>query len=415
LSYSVEAQHTLSYYQEQAQNNSPLLTDQANLAQAAQLEAQRIGALYSKPQITLTGAYQFSPIINKDNGGTSLQLSPNGADKYVGYDIAASNGAVYQGLVNVVQPLYSAKRVATATSLSKIQSNISENARRVASHDLDKLVADQYILCVQDIQQKQYLDTVLVLLEKQKLIVEKLTKASLLKQSDLALIEIEIQNQRGQLLNYSTIYKRDLLDLRILCGMSDTSFELLPATIITINTEEIRTSGFVERFKLDSLNTRYTQHFFELKYKPLLSAFVNGGFNAVYAPTIPSRFGMSAGLNFSMNLYDGHQKNISQQRTEILLHSSTAYKRNFNTQNDVRKTRILGELKSLDSRTILAQNMIDQYTKVIGYYRQEVMSGQLSILNYVITIRNMALAQRDLILINTNRQLLLNTYNYWNW
>jgi len=74
--------------------------------------------------------------------------------------------------------------------------------------------------------------------------------------------------------------------------------------------------------------------------------------NAVYAPTIPNRFGVSAGLNFTLNLTDGKQRQISQQRTAVLMSSTGRYRNFFYKQNsvsqraDINGTKIL-ELKDL--------------------------------------------------------------------
>ena len=154
---------------------------------------------------------------------------------------------------------------------------------------------------------------------------------------------------------------------------------------------------------------------FELKYKPLVNAFANTGLNAVYAPTIANRFGLSAGLNFTLNLTDGKQRRITQQRTAVLLRSTSLYKNFFYSQNSLRKNRILTELKSLNERLSLTEDQLKEYQKLLDVYRQELSRGQISVINYISVLKNMAIAQRDFVLIETNRELLINLYNYWNW
>jgi len=119
------------------------------------------------------------------------------------------------------------------------------------------------------------------------------------------------------------------MDLRVLCGISDTTYQVLNDIDLPL-TEDIHESKFVERYRLDSLNLLAAQKVFEMKYKPLVGLYANTGLNAVYAPTIPNRFGVSAGLNFTLNLTDGKQRQISQQRTAVLM-SSTGRYRNFFT------------------------------------------------------------------------------------
>ena len=174
-------------------------------------------------------------------------------------------------------------------------------------------------------------------------------------------------------------------------------------------------SRFAEKYRLDSLNLVATQKVFELKYKPVVGAFANTGLNAVYAPTIPNRLGLSAGVNFTMNLNDGKQRNITQQRTAVLMRSTSLYKNFFYNQNSVRKNRILTELKSIDERLTLTEDQLTEYRKLLEFYKQELSRGQISVINYISILKSMTITQRDFVLLQTNKELLINLYNYWNW
>ncbi|MBK7700040.1 MAG: hypothetical protein IPJ39_15590 [Saprospiraceae bacterium] len=86
---------------------------------------------------------------------------------------------------------------------------------------------------------------------------------------------------------------------------------------ITLNNKTFA-SNFLEKYRLDSLSLIAQLNVLELKYKPQLNLFANAGLNAVYAPTIPNRFGMSAGLSFTYNFYDGNQKLINRKKIQVL-------------------------------------------------------------------------------------------------
>ena len=200
----------------------------------------------------------------------------------------------------------------------------------------------------------------------------------------------------------------------MLCGIADTSYQVLEEINLQPN-QEVASSKFTERYKLDSLNLIAAQNIFELKYKPLVGAFANTGLNAVYVPTIPNRFGFSLGLNFSINLTDGNQRSLTQQRTSILMKSTQVYKKFFYTQNEVRKNRILRELQSVDERLTILEDQLKEYQSLLEFYKQELSRGQISVINYVTTLKSFVVTQRDLVLLQTNKQLLINLYNYWNW
>ncbi len=408
------SQTQLDYYIEAAKKNSPLILDNQNQGKVNQLEAERLKAFYTKPQIGITATYLFSPVINLDNNTAKFQANSSGADKYVGYDFAASNGGTYQALINVTQPLFNAGRYKTYTDQLNVVSQVNKNNVKLTGHDIEKVITDQYILCLQDNKQADYAEAMMKLLEEQKAIIQKLVESSIYKQSDLTLLNIEYQNFLGQTTAFKATYKRDLMDLNILSGLNDTAFVKLNAVDLKIS-EITTSSSFAEKYRLDSLNLLAIQRTFELKYKPQLNAFANTGLNAVYAPTIPNRFGLSAGLSFTYNLFDGGQKNITRTKTDLLLKSVAAYKDNFNIQNTVRKTKILNELQSYTSRISIAEQQLKEYQSLLGSYRREILSGQISIINYVTTLKNMAVLQRDYTLLFSQQQILINAYNYWNW
>jgi outer membrane protein TolC len=406
---------TLEFYIDQAKANSPLIQDNRNQSEAARLEADRLKAFYTKSQISLTGSYLFAPVISRDNGQSKLDLNPSGStENYSGYDLAASNGGVYQGLLNINQPLFNGVRYETAAEQVLIGAQINQNNIQLSAHDLEKFITDQYILCLQDYKQTEYLVNLIRIITDQKSMVSKLVENGIAKQSDLSLLNIEQKTQQTALNTFRATYRRDLMDLRVLCGITDTTYQVLEEIDLQPH-EEVKTSRFTERYRLDSLNLIAAQKVFELKYKPVVSLFANTGLNAVYAQTIPNRLGLSGGVNFTMNLTDGKQRDITQQRTTVLMKTTQLYKNFFYNQNSVRKNRILTELKSIGERLTLTEDQLKEYQKLLEFYKQELSRGQISVINYITTLKNMAITQRDLVILKTNKALLINLYNYWNW
>lgn len=413
LSSPLLAQNNFEFYLKNAQQNSPLVSDNKNQSKANQLEAERLKAQYTKTQLSVTANYLFAPIVNKDNG-SKLEVNSNGADKYYGYDLAASNGGQYQVLINLSQPLFNTKRYQTFAEQSLIASQVNENNVKLSEHDLEKFVGDQYILCLLDKQQWQFTDSLIQLLRDQQAIVRKLTQNGLMKQSDLSLLTIELQTQQNARLTFLNTYRRDLLDLNVLCGIADTSLVVLSDLNMRLNTDTA-VSHFLNKYRLDSLNLVAQKEVFALKYKPFVNAYANSGLNAVYAPTMLNRFGLSAGISLTWNIFDGHQRSITEQKTNALLQSVSSYKQYFNTQNTVRKERIAKEIQGLDQRLQILREQLAEYNTLMAFYKKELMQGQLPIINYINVLKTQTASKRDLILLQTNRLLLINLYNYWNW
>ena len=408
------SQTNLEYYIAAAKQNSPLINDNQNQSKVYQLEAQRLKAFYTKPQVGITASYIFSPIINLDNNQPKFEANSIGADKYLGYDFAAANGGQYQALLNLTQPLFNGQKIKTTTEQINVTSQISQNNIKLTSHDIEKIVTDQYILCLQGIKQINYSNSMLKILSEQKDIIKKLVDASIYKQSDLSLLNIEYHNFVFQQSSFTANYKRDVIDLNILCGIKDTSMVILNDLDLKL-TPLTENSFFNEKYRLDSINLITSKNVFELKYKPQFNIIANTGLNAVYAPTIPNRFGLNAGFSFAYNFFDGKQKNINRNKTDIQLKTISYYKENFANQNTMRKIKIVNEFQSYTNRINIIEQQLKEYETLLNLYKKEILTGQLSIINYVTVLKNMATMQRDNTILLSQKQSLINAYNYWNW
>lgn len=413
---ALHAQNSLELYISSAKQNSPLIKENQNLSRTNQLEIERLKAQFTKPQVGLTGNFLFAPILATDDNNTSLQLNSKGADKYYGYALGATNGGQYQGFVTVTQPILNQERYKTFAEQANISSRINQNNIKLAVHDIEKFVTDQYVLCLLDLQQSNFAADMMNLLVGQKEIVKKLATNSLVKQSDFSLINIEYKNFETLLATNKATYRRDLMDLNILAGIGDTSLVQLDTLVLSLrNNYASVASQYEDRFRLDSLSLDATQKVFETRYKPQVNLFANSGLNAVAFTNIPRRFGVGAGVSVVWNFYDGKQKEITQRKTKYLMQSIASYRENFLIQNDVRKNQFLTELNSYQERSALLQEQLNDYRQVINSYKKEILFGQQSIINFTNVIKSMAVVQRDYLLLQTNRLLLINAYNYWNW
>ncbi len=414
--FALHAQRTLQQYIDTAKQNSPLIKDNQNLSKANQLEVERLKAQFTKPQIGLTGNYLFAPILSTDDNTIRPELNSKGANKYYGYELGATNGGQYQGLVTITQPILNQERYKIYAEQANISSRINENNIKLAVHDIEKFVTDQYILCLLDLQQSSYAADMMNLLVGQREIVKKLATNSLVKQSDFSLINIEYKNFETIFATNKANYRRDLMDLNILAGISDTALVQLDNLVLALrNNNTSLASQYEDKYRLDSLNLDASQKVFETRYKPQINLFANSGLNAVNISTIPRRFGIGAGVSVVWNFYDGKQKEITQKKTKYLMQSISSYRENFLIQNEVRKNKFLTELSSYTERGALLQDQLNDYQQVINSYKKEILFGQQSIINFTNVIKSMAAVQRDYLLLQTNRLLLINAYNYWNW
>ncbi|QJD96008.1 TolC family protein [Mucilaginibacter robiniae] len=414
FSGSLKAQSKLDDFLELSYTNSPLLNEARNQQVVNQAEAERIRALTTKLQLSLNANYLFAPVYITDAGHKGFDLNAGGAVNYYGYDLGTTNGGSLQGLLVTNQPLFAGRRAGILAAQSLVNVQIYQNTVQLTRHDLEKAITDQYMLCLLDKKQVGNSMANMKIIDQQRLIVKKLVNASLLKNSDLILLNIEYENNQNILLAYQAAYHKDLLELRIMSGSRDTAEVELAPLELKLKTPVDR-SAYLERFRLDSLGLVATQNAFETKYRLQISVFGNTGLNATHFNNLYDRFGLGAGLSLTWSILDGHQKEITRRKTTLQLQSVAFNKSNAQLQNDLRKKQALDELMSYDGRVKNQQKQLAEYESLLTSYRTQVIQAQLSVIDFINVLKNRTIAQRDLLQLETNRNLLINAYNYWNW
>lgn len=412
--YGQETVRSLPYYIEAAHNNSPLIQDYRNRKEIQRQEQLRLKALYTRSKIELNGDYLFVPVVSKDKGKTSFEWNAQDGNDYYGYDLGQSSGHLQAG-ATWTQPLLGNSAYRVAKEQTNVEMDIMNNNIRLEKHQLERTVTEQYLLCLLDRKQIALADSTADLLAQQERVIRKLAASGLAKLSDLHLLQIEQNANRDQRTASVQSYRSHLLDLNILCGIEDTSSVELEETSLSPNLTATPASGFLKQYRLDSLNTLLSLRSFNLQYKPQLNLFVDGGMRTGAYSGMQRHFGMSAGVTFSWTVFDGRQKRIKERQTRAQLNSIDTYKANFQIQQELRKQQCLDELKTYEERNRLLQDQLSEYAQTLSDYKKEIQAGQLSVIDYLLVLRNKIQTERDRMTLQTNRQLLVTAFNYWNW
>ena len=56
-----------------------------------------------------------------------------------------------------------------------------------------------------------------------------------------------------------------------------------------------------------------------------------------------------------------------------------------------------------------------EYEALLADYRKEIQAGQLSVIDYITVLKSKIQVEKNYLLLQTNRQLLVAAFNYWNW
>jgi outer membrane protein TolC len=209
-------------------------------------------------------------------------------------------------------------------------------------------------------------------------------------------------------------YKGNIFDLNLLCGIKDSSKTDIKELDIQLKPELSSASGFLTSYKLDSLGIVTDQNISELKYRPQLNLFANAGLNAEYLPTF-NRLGVSAGLTFSWNIYDGNQRKLERNKSMVNIQTLQFERSHFITQQNINKDKIKSQLSSLNERTALIENQLKQYDKLYTAYQNELKQGLISVMDFKNLLKDMTAKKQDYLLLKMEKQLLISSYNYWNY
>ncbi len=404
----------LDFYIIQAKENSPLIQQADNENKIVSLDLEQMNRILYKPEINLVSGFTLSPIISRDNNSNSFHLVSEGATDYIGHDLALTDGGQYQALVSLRQPLLSGSKFEAYSNRADISKRINENNISLTIHELQQVVSYQYLLCIKANKEAENTLSLLRKLEDEYNLVQKLVSNGIYKQTDLMLLQIELEKYNLEYITYRSDYISNLFDLNLICGISDTLIVDLKNIDFSINPEITGKSGFLTGFVLDSLSILSDQAIDELKYKPQLELFADAGLNATYLP-YPKRIGLSTGLTFSWNIFDGHQRDIQREKSTINMQTIEFNKKHFMTKNEISKIKILNQISSINERIILMQKQADTYKRLFDAYSKELSIGEASVMDFKNLLQDIAMNNNDLLQLKSEKQFLINSYNYLNY
>lgn len=412
ISGVAHTQNSINYYLENAFENSPLLKQSEFNKQLLQLSLKQDLTKLLKPEIKLETSAFFAPILNHDQGKNRLQLITKDATDYTGYDLALTDGGQYIAQLTAQQALFTKNQQNALSNITAILQQISENQRLLSQHELKNLVQSQFILCLGAWQQQQLARLWAEEIAAQKVILETLVNQAIYKWSDLLLLQIEERNALMRAADFYADYREKLGQLNKICGITDTSFVTLRATQFQLLRDTIATPAFLTQFRLDSLRLTAEQEAYASQYKPQLSLFASTGLNAVYQPAL-DRFGVGAGLQLTLKLYDGRQLQQQSHIMKIKQQSIQLDKHYLANQRMIEQAQLLIQIRLAGKKISSIKQQLQQYNDLKTLYEQQLRYGEISVMDLKNLMSEMALVQLELAATSTIQQSLINAYNYW--
>ncbi len=388
----------LDYYLEQGLKNSPLLKNNINSVESNKLDSIINNAL-NKPLVQTIGQYWYAP-----------------TGKNWGYDNNTTNGGQYTGLVQVSKNLLNRKNLQIQNQLNSALKDSILISNRINQNDLKKAIVDMYLISFQDYKQMTIFNDLFGILSKQNAILKELLKSAFFTQADYLAFRIDLQQSEITWQSSKVQYLQDLLALNILCNINDTSIvKLADPQIVQQFAFTSDNNPYLFKYKIDSLIVERNRRMVDIYYRPQLNAGANAGFNSIKYAEIPQNFGYSAFLNFSIPIYDGHQRQYQYKKFDINQLTIINYKNQYLNRLTLKLKTINEQIRVNQNLLLLIQRQDSDIENLLKISQQRLYSGDMSAIDYLSIVQRYLNIKVNINQLQIQRQRLISEFNYRSW
>ncbi len=386
---------TLDYYLQEGIKNSPLLKDYYNQVNSTLLDSLILRAS-KMPQVEAKSQLLYSPVFTN-----------------FGYDEVVTDGGNYQAVVSVTQNILNKKELSNKFQAIGIQQQGAYNSARISVAEIKKIITEQYLISCADYNDLSFNKSSLELYYKENMLTYQFVLDGLCKQTDYLSLQVETQSLEILVNQLKNQYERDIRLLNQLCGLNDTGFyDLnLPALEIT-GMAEISKSPLFMQYKIDSLRIVNDIAGIDMKYRPKMNWFADAGFLTATPFNFYRHFGFSAGINLSIPVYDGNQKEKEKQKLKLTENTRSSYLDNFTTRYYQQIQQLNNELRSLKTLTVQLENQLATSEQLVNALRQQLESGIIQMTEYINAIKSYRIVNKNLSDNKIRIQQVINEINY---
>lgn len=385
----------LNFYINEGLRNSPLLNDYRNQINAASSDSLLIRAA-KKPLVEANSQLLYSPYY--DN---------------FGYDEVITDGGNYMAVIGVSQTILNKRVIENKYQSVELQKELLKNESGKSVNELTKIITDQYLISFSSFTDLTFNQTFLELLLKQNGIVKEFVKNGLGKQTDYLSLLIETQTQEILVVQLKSQYRKDIMFLNELCGISDTSrYELTEPQIVSKGMPDIKKSPFYLQYKIDSAKIENEKLAVDLNYRPKVSWFADAGFLTSTPWNFYQHFGYSAGLSLNIPIYDGNQRNLEKQKLQLAENTRKAYEDRYHMQYYQRIKQLEVQLRTLNDVTLKIDKQLETSRQLGISLKEQLESGNIQMTEYINAVKNFRTASRNMNMLKIQKLQVINEMNF---
>ena len=386
---------SLDFYIDRAIQNSPLLRDYQNQLSSSVVDSMLIRAS-QKFQTDATSQISYAPVISD-----------------WGYDEALSNGVNIIGQFGVKQEIMNKSVLDTKFKGINIKKQSVTNSIKISISDLKKSITTQYLTTYGDFNDIEFTRGQLKIINDQLELLKHLVQNGVYKQSDYLSLLAEAQAQETALIQFISQYSTDLQSLNQLCGINDNKdVELAIPVISELKIENFNLSPLFMQFKIDSTRIENEKQLIADQVKPKLNWYADAGIMSSTITNIYKHFGVSAGINLTVPIYDGGQRKLEIQKLTLTQNTRSSYQTYFKSQYQQHVFQIYNDLSNLTRVVDQVKKQLATSKELIDVIRRQLINGAIPVIEFLNALRNYSVINRMINQSEIKRLVLINELNY---
>ena len=357
-----------------ARRSSPLLRATAN-----QIGQNRIDSLVrarqNGVQVGGISSALYYPSITNSQGESVL-----------GYDNAISNGGNYAAIAQATKPILNRFQLQNDYRIIANQGQMLRNNGRLSALDLRRNITDQFLMAYAAETQLSFSRTLLTQLREQDTMLRQLVNGGIFKQTQYLSFYLSVRTQEVTVEQNRLAYRHELGTLRALAGVADTALITLEAP----NPPSHRSlAGLLapaqRQYTLDSLRLLLDHRAVDAYYRPRVSAVFDGGLqSSSYLPVaLAHSVGIGGGLQLTVPIFDGHQRQLQYQRIALSERSRSGYRQFITVQRRQQYEQLEGLIRDSDALLGRIRKQLRVAEALVGAARQQLATGDVTILDYL--------------------------------
>lgn len=385
----------LDFYLKQAVQNSPLLNDYRNQVKSSYADSLLIRAA-KKPLVEAKSQLLYSPVYHN-----------------FGYDEVVTDGGNYTAVMGISQPVFNKRQINNKFEAVDLQKRSINNSTQISINELNKIITDQYLISFSGYNDFLFNKNFLELLAKENEIVKQFVKGGIAKQTDYLSLLVETLSQEILVNQLKSQYRKDLMLLGQLSGLTDSAlYELADPKIEIRGTSDIRKSPSYLQYKIDSIRIENEKMAIDIRYKPKVNWFADAGFLTSNPWNFYKHFGYSAGLSLNIPVYDGKQRGIEKQKLELNENSRQVYQNTFYKQYFQQIQQLNLDLKALNVMSEQVENQLKTSQQLVDTFKEQLEAGIIQMTEYINAIKNFKTISRNINLIYIQKLQVINQMNF---